>query len=153
MNGLLDREQYGMGLLEPKRPEILERIYGVPVREPYPSELEFFKSNQNVGGMAADDNMIVINPFTKLKSSEVDSVKENEAARIFMRGSIKPNFDLTEEQISYLSSNPSYAQASEEDQKATIAARILSGDPSAGKPTSEQLAFVKSLRKAMGMNK
>jgi hypothetical protein len=151
MNGLLDSAPTGEGLLASKKPSILESVYGVPLREPYPSEVEFFKSNRDVAGMAAEDNMIVMNPFSKLKPQELDSVKMNEAARVFMRKSMPPEFSLTEEQMNYLSSNPSYAQAPEVEQKATIAARILSGDPSGGSPTKEQSAFIKSLRKAMGI--
>ena len=60
-----------------------------------------------------------------------------------------PQFDLTPEQEEAFKDYSS----STEDRKATVAARILSGDPSALKPTPEQLDYVKKLRVAMRLGR
>ena len=114
------------------------------LRESYPSEDEFFKNRPDVGGMATIDNQVIINPYSLLSSDEKSAVYENELARIKMRSpQFRPNFSLTKEQEDYLDSND-YKNASELDRKATIAARILTGDSTAQTPTSEQLNFVAS---------
>lgn len=122
--------------------------YGAPQRTPYPSEMNYFKSNPNVSGMAAEDNAVILNPYSRLSTQEYDAVKRNEASRIFMRKNGYPKFDLTKEQEQFLANTP-YGTASEEDRRATIAARILSGDPTAGRPTKEQAAYVEMLRRMM----
>jgi hypothetical protein len=110
-------------------------------------ELEYFKSNPTVTGMATDDNKVILNPYSKLTKPEQDAVALNEYGRIVMRTNpqFAPNFKLTDEQLKFLSSN-TYKDAPEQDRLATIAARLLSGDPSAGTPTIEQLKFVNSLQ-------
>jgi hypothetical protein len=120
------------------------------MRKPSESELEYFKNNPTVAGMATDDNRVIINPYSKLSAEEKQAVALNETARVKMRTTpeLKPNFDLTPEQTKFLDSNI-YKQASDEDRKATIAARILSGDPSAGTPTDQQRQFVETLKGSM----
>jgi hypothetical protein len=120
------------------------------MRKPSESELEYFKNNPTVTGMATEDNRVIINPYSKLSAEEKQAVALNEAARVKMRTTpeLKPNFDLTPEQTKFLDSNV-YKQASDEDRKATIAARILSGDPSAGTPTDQQRQFVETLKGSM----
>jgi hypothetical protein len=119
-------------------------------RTPYQSELDYFKANPTVTGMAAEDNRVIINPYSNLTESEKNSVFQNESARIIMRTDekAKPTFSLTDEQKKFLDSN-TYKDASPQDRAATIAARILTGDPSAGKPTKEQLEFVDKLKRMM----
>lgn len=116
-------------------------------REPWPSENEFFKMRPEVAGMATEDNCVILNPYSKLSENEKEAVLLNESARIFMRRSgFCPTFSLTAEQ------NSSFASYGPMDSiKATIAARILSGDPSALKPTEEQFSFVRELRGRMGL--
>jgi hypothetical protein len=71
----------------------------------------------------------------------------NESARVFMRRSgFCPTFSLTAEQESYFANYGPMNSI-----RASIAARILSGDPSALEPTGEQLAFVQELRNRMGL--
>lgn len=124
---------------------------GIKMRTPYNSELEYFKKNPNVAGMAADDNKVILNPFANRKPEEYQSVAINESSRILMRQpKYAPKFDLTDQQKSFLDST-SYRNASEDDRKATIAARILSGDPSAGIPSNEQTLFASELRKQLGI--
>jgi hypothetical protein len=125
---------------------------GIEMRKPYDSELEYFKKNPNVAGMAADDNKVILNPFANRKPEEYQSVAINESSRILMRQNPKyaPKFELTEQQKSFLDST-SYRNAPDEDRKATIAARILSKDPSAGIPSNEQTLFASELRRALGL--
>ena len=100
--------------------------------------------------MATSDNKIILNPYAKLKPEEFQSVAANESARIVMRQdeSMRPDFALTPEQIGYLDST-TYKNANQLDRNATIAARIMSGDPSAGNPTQEQLVFVENLKQKL----
>jgi len=122
---------------------------GIQSREPYDSELEYFKNNPNVSGMATDDDKVILNPFSGLKDNEYQAVALNESSRILMRKpQYRPDFDLTDEQVRFLDST-TYRNASEDDRKATIAARLLSGDPSGGVPTSEQSVFVSDLKQAL----
>ena len=120
------------------------------MREPTASEADYFKGNPHVGGMASEDGAVVINPFSNLKDNEKEAVALNEAARLWIRNNPQqaPAFGLTDEQAATLGGND-YAKASESDRMATIAARILSGDPSAGKPTPEQDAYVREMRRRM----
>ena len=119
------------------------------MRDPVDTELEYFKNNPTVTGMATEDNKVILNPYSKLSSKEKEAVALNEAARVRMRTNpeLTPNFELTPEQTKFLNSN-TYSKASDTDRKATIAARILSGDPSAGTPTEEQNQFVDRLYKS-----
>jgi len=156
MAGLLD-PQYGIGDiqgllapyigLQPGAP--LGRRYGADERMPYDSERKYFKANPHVAGMAAEDNRVVMNPYGLLGPREQDAVRMNEAARIWMRNNGGPRFALTPEQTRYLGGT-TYAGANENDRRATIAARLLSGDPSAGAPTPEQQQYVEMLRRALG---
>ena len=125
---------------------------GIETRKPFNSELEYFKKNPNVAGMAAEDDKVIINPFSNLSEAEIQAVVTNESSRIFMRknSAHKPRFDLTSQQEAFLDTT-TYRNASEEDRKATIAARLLSNDPSGGISTPEQSVFVHGLRKALGI--
>lgn len=123
--------------------------YGIGLRSDlYPGEDEFFRKNPTVTGMAADDDRIILNPYSTLSDKEKEAVIMNEAARVHMRRNFeKPQFNLTPEQqakFKNYSQNP-------EDVRATVAARILSGDPSAGTATAEQMQYVQRLRQFMGV--
>ena len=125
-------------------------VYGIGLRpDLYPGEEDFFRKNPHVAGMAAEDNRIIMNPFSKLSDSEKQAVMLNEAARVHMRtGNMEPpRFALTPEQ------EKSFANYSTDpvDRASTVAARILSNDPSALQPTPEQLNYVQQLRKFMGV--
>lgn len=115
--------------------------------ELYPGEQEFFQKNPHVGGMAAEDDQIIINPFSTLTEAEKQAVMLNEAARVHMRsGKMQaPQFTLTPEQESAFSSYGNNLN----DKQSTIAARILSGDPSALNATPEQLEYVQQLKNFM----
>lgn len=122
---------------------------GIQQRQPYPSENDYFKGNPNVGGMAAEDNRVVLNPFSSLSPQEMEAIKRNEAARAYMRmHNVQPTFDMTpEQQTAFGGYSPNSL-----DQRSTIAARIMSGDPSAGNYTPDQSGFVNLLR-ALMMNR
>ena len=125
-------------------------VYGVGVRDQlYPGEESYFKANPHVAGMAADDDKIIMNPFSTLKDNEKQAVMMNEAARVHMRNKLidAPNYELTPtqaEKFATYSKDPN-------DIKQTIAARILSGDPSAGEVTPAQQEYVSRLRQFMGV--
>jgi hypothetical protein len=127
-----------------------EGVYGVGMREPFESELDYFKKNPHVAGMAAEDDKIILNPYSTLKPQEREAVKLNEAARVHMRRGMlpAPRYELTPEQEKAFSA---YGTGNIDDIRQTLAARILSGDPSALKPTPEQLEYVKQLRQFMGV--
>lgn len=118
-----------------------------PIRDKlYPGEDEFFRKNPHVAGMAADDDKVIINPYSPLSWDEKAAVAYNERARIVMRkSSERPAFDLTPEQAKRFGAY----SPNQQDVRETVAARILSGDPSAGEPTKEQAAYVERLRKMM----
>jgi hypothetical protein len=115
------------------------KIYGYEIRRPYQSELLYFHQNPHVGGMAAEDGKIILNPVSMLKPEEQMAVARNEAARLYMReNKLVPNFDITPEQKSSFA-NTEYGTAQNEPYlKQTVAARILTGDPSAGAVTQQQ---------------
>ncbi len=132
------------------RSMIIGAMYGVDERKPFESETKYFQANPHVAGMAAEDDRVVINPFSRLSPQELNSVRMNEAARIHMRRGQAPTFDLTPQQAQFLDTT-TYKGAKDADRKGTIAARLLSGDPSAGTATQQQSEYVKALRKQMGL--
>jgi hypothetical protein len=125
-------------------------VYGIGVRQDlFPGENDYFRKNPHVTGMAAEDNRIIMNPYSTLTDAEKQAVMMNEAARVHMRvGNFDaPRFALTPEQekaFSGYSANPV-------DRLSTVAARILSNDPSALTPTPEQTEYVQRLRQFMGV--
>ena len=126
-------------------------IYGIGFRDQlFPGEDEYFKANPHVGGMAAEDDKVILNPYSKLSDSEKQSVLRNEAARVHMRSGLmpKPNYDLTPDQTEAFKT---YGGGDRDAIQQTIAARIFSGDPSAKTPTPAQLDYVNQLRKYMGV--
>ena len=103
-----------------------------PVRQPFASENEFFRNNKNVGGYAAEDGKVVVNPYTALNGKERNAIKANETIRQALRSmpeDKRPSFDLTKEQQNSLGVYSDNLR----DVQDTILARILTGDPSAGK--------------------
>lgn len=118
---------------------------GANLRQPYPGEDEYFRQNPAVGGMAAEDNRVTLNPYSALSGGERDAVYRNELARILMR--TNPEYappPITPQQADFLTGT-TYANASDADRRATMAARVFSGDPSAGRPTSEQAKLARSI--------
>jgi hypothetical protein len=125
-------------------------IYGIGVRDKlFPGEEDYFRKNPHVTGMAAEDDKIILNPYSTLTDREKQSVMLNEAARVHMRKGLMPapRFNLTPDQEQRLSG---YSK-NLDDIRQTLAARILSGDPSAGAASPEQLEYVQQLRQFMGV--
>ena len=114
----------------------------------YDGEDSYFNENPDVAGMAADDGRVVLNPYSTNNDMQRQSVYQNEASRLHMRKHGTPQFDLTEKQRAFLDGN-SYKDASEDDRRQTILARILSGDNSAQDFTDEQRQHADSVQRAM----
>jgi len=130
-------------------PEIADKKFqqGMQQQQPralFKSEDDYFKNNPTVTGMATEDGNIIINPYSSLTDAEKRAVMVNESARLYMRKMGTPNVSLTREQESNLAGT-SYATGSLQDQRATILARLLSGDPSGGVPTMEQQEALKRM--------
>lgn len=120
-----------------------QSIYGYQIRKPFAGENKFFKSRPEVGGMAAEDGKIVLNPYSSLKDQEKMQVAKNEALRLWMRDNkTKIPFDITKEQ-SKAFSKTEYAK-NPQALKETIVSRILTGDPSA-MATTEQRSFANKI--------
>lgn len=126
----------------------LKTIEGTPdTRAPTESELRFFGEQPHVAGYASmsPDNRVVLNPHPN-PGVNLDSVYRNESARLAMaNANVRPGFSLTPEQVGFLNAI-SYPEGG---RKETIAARLMSGDASAGEPTGDQRAFVDALGRIM----
>jgi hypothetical protein len=115
-----------------------------PVREPFQGEIEFFLNNPDVPAMATEDDAVIFNPFVEISKEDRSALHLNESVRIFLRQQrLDPRFSLTRDQSDRFSSYSNDPR----DQRATIIARMLSGDPSSGYPTFEQLMAADSVRK------
>lgn len=126
-----------------------QTVYGYEIRSPYQGELQFFQKNPQVAGMATEDKRIILNPASGLSDKERMSVAQNEAIRLFMQDKgFQPAFELTPEQMSFFQKmNADYAKPQNKmAARQTILARILSGDPSAGTPTKEQMQEANRLK-------
>jgi len=116
------------------------------IRVPYQSEIDYFRQNRHVGGMATSDDKVILNPYTSLSKKEKDAIVQNERARIFMRNlKHRPFFELTPEQERRFKSYSKNIQ----DIRETIIARILSDDPSAGTPTEQQRRIADDIKREM----
>lgn len=106
----------------------------IPVRQASKSERDFFQKNQHVAGMAAEDNQVVLNPFSRLNKQQQQAVVTNERVRVFLRQQqMDPYFQLSDEQRLAFK-----GYGTETDVRHTIIGRAIAGDPTAGRLTSEQ---------------
>ena len=125
-------------------------VWGYKIRKPYLSEQVFFMTNPDTPGMAVEDGQIVMNPNSKLLPHERQALARNEAARLFMfENKIVPEFDVTPEQAQSFAGTPYGKPGSEPYMRQTIAARVLTGDPSAKNFTPEQKQFADELLKKL----
>jgi len=127
-----------------------------PTRDPNSIEMEWFRQNPHIGGYAADDDRVVVNPYNRLSPVENEALIRNESARIFMRRnySARPtaeSFPLTEEQRGYAYPVAQPPMLPEAALRETMAARVLTGDPSAGQTTPQQARFAEELAARMMM--
>ena len=114
------------------------KYFGYKVRKPYKGEDDYFKNNPNVTGMAAEDDQIIFNPYSK--NIDLDAVGKNEASRLWMRKkNIDPPFKLTEKQMEFFKGTP--YENDPTAAKQSIIGRIISGDPSAQDVTPEQIGW------------
>ena len=116
------------------------------LRNKYLSEMMYFASNPQTAGMMTEDGRIILRDG--MPEDARNSVYQNELARLHM-SSNPPKFNLTDEQKKFLSGT-SYANANDGERNATIAARILSGDPSAQNPSFEQDVYARNLKRIIG---
>ena len=119
-----------------------DKLFGFPIREKlYPGEDQFFSDRPEVAGMAAEDNTIILNPYSPLSKKQLGAVAENEAIRLKMRqDEFDPEFEVTPDQVKFFEGTE-YADNPTE-MKQTILARVYSGDSSA-KATPEQKQALK----------
>ncbi len=104
-------------------------------RKPTITELDFFRRQSQIPAYAADDGNVVVNPY-KIGNVDYDSVRFNEYIRQLLRAGYlpSPDFDLTP-----LQKNRFADYGNPQDVRDTIAARLLTGDPSAGWLTNPQI--------------
>jgi hypothetical protein len=102
--------------------------------------------------MAAEDNQVIINPYSGLTDEEKQGIRMNESARLAMRnGYERPTFELTPEQKEFfntINDGKPYS-TDEQDIRETIIGRILSGDSSAGNVTPEQKKYAEELQNVL----
>jgi len=111
--------------------------YGYEIRNPGVTERLWFSKNKNTAGMATEDGKIILNPYSKLKEEQMQSVVKNEAGRLLLREkNIVPEFELTPDQKQSFVGTP-YG-LDEMALKHSILGRIISDDSSAGDVTQEQ---------------
>tara|TARA_Y100000310_G_scaffold97135_1_gene94798 strand:+ start:179 stop:592 length:414 start_codon:yes stop_codon:yes gene_type:complete len=124
------------------------RKFEAPRRKPSASELAFFKSRPDVAGMASG-GAVVLNPYSPLSAREKEAVVVNETARVLMqqRPEYQPKFDITPQQEERFA-----GYGSPQNVRDTIAARIVSGDPSAGRPTFAQNEISRRIARLMGVS-
>jgi hypothetical protein len=105
-------------------------------RKPTTSELDFFRRS-SIPGYAAEDGSVVINPVPSA-GINYDAVRLNEYVRQLIKHNRikKPNFQITNKQRLAFKE-----YGDEEDILSTIAARIVSNDPSAGDVTEDQKKY------------
>jgi hypothetical protein len=119
-----------------------DKLFGFKIRTKlFPSEDKFFSSRPKVAGMAAADDTIILNPYSKLSKKQLGAVALNEALRLKMKkDNFTPNIDVTDQQKDFFKG--SEYENNPEAMRQTIFARIYSGDPSA-MATPEQIRSLK----------
>ncbi len=121
--------------------------YGYQTRRPYDSEKKYFKDNPNVAGMAAEDGKIVLNPYSKNTPQQQQSVVQNEAIRLWLRkNNFNPQFDVTPKQAAAFANTDYGKPENIRHLKHSLIARYLSGDPSSGQLTPEQVKAADTVR-------
>ena len=131
-----------MDAQEYARQRASKKLFGFPIREKlYPGEDKFFMERPEVAGMAAEDNTIILNPYSSLSKKQLGAVAENEALRLKMRqDKFVPEFEVTPDQVKFFEGTE-YAD-DPTAMKQTILARVYSGDSSA-KATPAQKKVLK----------
>ena len=121
--------------------------FGYPVRKPSESELDYFKKNKGVAGMATEDNKIILNPFSNNSPKEQEAVVANEGLRLWMKeNDWRPTFSISAEQKKNFAGTEYAKPKNLMALRRTIIARYLTGDPSAGTLTKEQKVEAERLK-------
>ena len=95
--------------------------------------------------MATEDDRVIFNPYSDVHPKNSDAIYQNEASRIHIRKSTnRPKYKLTDAQRKTFKD---YGE--EQDIRETIAARIISGDESAGDFTPEQKEYADRVKNEM----
>ena len=118
------------------------KLFGFKIRTKlFPGEDKFFKNRPDVAGMAAEDDTIILNPYSKLSKKQLGAVALNEALRLKMKkDNFTPNIDVTDQQKDFFKG--SEYENNPQAMRQTIFGRIYSGDPSA-MATPEQIRALK----------
>ena len=124
---------------------VSDKLFGFKIRTKlFRGEDEFFYGRPEVAGMAAEDNTIILNPYSPLSKKQLAAVAQNEALRLKMRKEdFTPSIDITDKQKAFFKGSEY-----ENDPKAmrqTIFSRIYSGDSSAMATPEQKKAFKKYL--------
>lgn len=122
-----------MGEVDPgavMRRSMQDPLLGYKIREQlYPGEDDYFRRNPNVGGMAAEDGQIILNPYSPPEVNR-DAVARNEALRLHMRDrNLQPQFPVTPEQMQWFRQNAPGYSLYPGAMRQTILGRAYSGDP------------------------
>jgi hypothetical protein len=116
-----------------------QKILGFNMRNPYVSELEFFKKRPEVAGMATEDDAIILNPFSDLDDQQKNAVAKNEAIRLWLKkNNVQPKFNVTPEQYKFFRGTEYGDSKDITPMQHTIISRILTGDTSVGDITPMQ---------------
>ena len=127
-------------------------VYGFPVRAPFGGELEYFRANPHVAGMAGEDSSIVLNPFSPNTPEQQQLVAQNEAVRLWLRkNKVEPKFPVTPDQFASFKGTEYGKPENIDHLRQTLIARMMTGDPSAGGVTGDQRAFAENIAKRMGI--
>ena len=123
-----------------------DKLFGFKIRTKlFPGEDKFFKNRPDVAGMAAEDDTIILNPYSKLSKKNLGLVAQNEALRLKMRKeNFTPDIDVTDKQKDFFKGTE--YENNPQAMRQTIFARIYSGDPSA-MATPEQIQALKDYLK------
>jgi hypothetical protein len=108
-----------------------EKMFGFKVRSKlFPGEDDFFRGRPEVAGMAAEDDTVILNPYSGLNVRELSAVAQNEALRLKMRkDDFDPKVKVTDKQKQFFKGTE--YEKNPKAMRQTILARIYSGDPSA----------------------
>jgi hypothetical protein len=119
-----------------RRPRTLRRLPGrVFWRQPWDDEAVWFATHPEVAGFASTGGEVVLNPSLRLSPRQLRSVLLNETVRVILRRRrfICPTFSLSPWQRLRFAN-----YGTKRDQRHTIIARLIAGDPSAGVPSAVQ---------------
>jgi len=130
-----------------------EYIHGFEVRKPFSGEDSFFKTRKDVAGMAAEDDKIVLNPYSTNTPEQQKAVATNEAVRLWLRKQkVDPQFDVTPEQFKAFAGTEYGKPENSLQLKHTLIARWLTGDNSAPPQTEAQKKWTDWVAKSLPPN-